>query len=242
MNRVRLGGSPRSGVVLTGPTTSITGPITYQMLATDSSIRVTSGPATINLATAATGVQDGALVYIVSFDASGNLITINAAGGDNINGGPTLGLSEYGAYVVLKARNSGGVTNWTIYSTNPFDRYPFPLNPTLVAGAQGPLSMGYAMVPQGVRYLKLAYFGLDAIVGAGTVTILVHGLQNDPQTLTIVNPNSAVAQINSPGNNNWKTLPNLVPLADGTRVQATVSTNAAFTGPTTVFGGLEFWS
>lgn len=243
MNRARLGGSNRSGAIITGPTTSITGPISYQALPTDTAIRVSSGAATITLATAAQGIQDGQLLYVITFDATGALTTITAGGSDSIAAGPSVGLAEYGAYVVLKARYAGGgVISWTIFSTNPFDRYPFPLQPTLAAGAQGPLSLGSILIPQGVRFLKLAAFAHDAVVSAGTSTFNIHGLNNDPQTLTISNPNSSVGQLNSPGNNNWKTLPNLVPLANGTRVSATITTNAAFAGPTTVCGVLEFWS
>lgn len=233
---------PFSGATITGPTTTI-GAGAYAMLPTDTNIRVTGGPATITLLGAA-NLRDGQRVYIVSFDASGNAVTIAAQAGDNIVGAGPWQLAQYGAFVELQVRISGGgtVANWLVVSSNTFVSLPFPIQPVLAAGAQGPISMGYILLPQGPRYLHSLFFALDAAIAAGGhATVNVHGLFADPTTIVIGPAAAGNGTIYGPGNPNRVSVPNLAGTNVGTRIQATVTTDAAFGGATTIAGLLQAW-
>jgi hypothetical protein len=243
-------GSPLG--IYTGPTLSVSGTSATVSPGGPLNVRVTgaAGAAvTITLPSVAAGLQDGQCVYVTTFDASGfptQVVPANPGGGDNIVGGSQWNLANYGASAVFYARVASGVANWLVLASNTFAPYIFPLQPTLAAGAQGPLSLGSIIVPQGPRYahsLWLACYSASGptVLSGGTLTLSFTGLASSPATLAISSPNGASAQTFAPGNANRITVPNGTPSATGTLLEATVSTNAAFAGPTNCVAGLTFW-
>lgn len=232
--------------IFSGPTLSVA---TTSAVLTPAvtNVRVTgaAGAAvTITLPSVAAGLQDGQAVFVTTFDASGfptQIVPANPGGGDNIVGGTQWNLANYGAFALLYARVAAGVANWLVMASNTFAPFTFPLQPTLAAGAQGPLSLGGIIVPQGPRYAHGLWLFCPAVLTGGTLTLSVTGLAASPATLAVSSPNGAIGQIFAPGNANRITVPNGTPGATGTLMQATVSTNAAFAGPATVMAGIDFW-
>jgi hypothetical protein len=223
----------------TGPTTSVNGG-TYNMLPGDTAIRVNLAPQTINLAGAAAGVQDGQHVLIINFDTGNGPVVLVPHAGDDIVGGPSFNLAFYDDVIVLQARIAAGVVHWIIASSSSFTQLQFPLQPTLAAGAQGPISLGYILLPAAVRYLHSVYYAHDAALAAGQSTVILHGLATDPSPFTCTAPAQASGNIFPPGSGPRLTTQN-VGTGLGCLIQATVTTNAAFSGPTTVVCTLRAW-
>jgi hypothetical protein len=230
------GGSVAGPLVVGGTTTVASG--AYQMLSTDSLIRVQGGPTTITLGsvslapgTPGSGIRDGQRVTIVSFDSGGDAIAIVPTAGDNINGGSQFNLGEYGAFLELQARNAGIVTNWVVVGMyDGWDTMMFPLQPALAAGAQGPLSLGTLFIPQGPRFLHSIWVGAPAALTAGSLSVVVTGPSGGPRTVTLSSPGpptQATGTLFNPGNANELTVP-IAGASAGAIFTATVSTVAAF--------------
>jgi hypothetical protein len=223
-------------VVITGPTLNLVAG-TYNVAATTTNIRVSSGAVTLNLPSVAQGVQDGQQLFVVTFDTSGNATVINAAAGDNILGGPSYNLASYAATVTLQARVAGGVANWLVVACNTFTTLLFPTQPTLVAGAQGPLPLGSIILPQGPRYMHSVWGICAAALSAGQLTLSITGMFATPSTYVINSPNQSLGTLYAPGNANRITVPN-TGAGGPTLLTATVTTTAAFAGGVGPFAAL----
>jgi hypothetical protein len=235
------GGVGTAGPIATGATTTI-GTGAYTALASDTYIRCNGGalgnPTTITLPTVASGLRAGQRIAICSFDLSGNLVTILPAAGDNIVGGTAYNLGNYGEVVEFQCRIAGTVANWLMTSRYVHPIFTFPIQPTLAAGAQGPLSMGWVQIPQGPVYVFAIAISHDAALTGGVSTFSLNGLSTTPHTQTITSPAKDTMFVVSPGNAGWLTVPGA---SAGASVQLTISTNAAFAGPTTAFASLLLW-
>jgi hypothetical protein len=229
--------------IFTGPTANVTtGPV--NLPPTTTFVRVLGGGGTVvlNLPTAAQGVTDGQWMSFVTFDAGGAPTILTPAAGDNIVGGPAWNLAAFGASATIEARVVGTVVNWIVIATNTFETYHFPLQPTLAAGAQGPIPLGTIFVPQGPRYLHSAWTSANAALTGGSLTVSMTGLASSPATFTITNPANGTGTLFSPGNANRITVPNTGPSnATGTLLTASVSTVAGFGGATGVDFTVCFW-
>lgn len=242
MPRARLGATQLKSPLILGPKTDVTAS-NYTAVASDHYIRVNSGPSNVTLPSASKGTAvNGQRIALVSFDAAGNLVQVLADSGDDIEGGPVFTLGFYGAHMELEARIVPGstATHWLLVSTNGRGVQTFPIQPTLAAGAQGPLDLGGIIIPQGPRYLASIWAACDAALTGGSLTVTVHGLFADPTTLTISNGFANNGVLYNPGNANRIT----VPKANGgpALLTASVSTIAGFGGATRIYAGVDLWS
>ena len=232
------------GPTVTGAITNITSANSpYQVKVTDTWIACQSGPIALTLPTVAQGVQNGQRFGFINYDSSGHSMTIAPGVGDNVEGGAgPFAPNVYALSFDLVASVAGSVITWETTARGTFDRYIFPLQPTLAAGAQGPLSLGWVFVPQGPRYPHGVIFSHDAVLTGGSSTFSITGLAVSPGTWTISPPNDTNYTLFNPGNASRLTAPNAVPVQAGTKLQCTITTAAGFAGPTTCFAQIEFWN
>lgn len=232
--------------IFSGPTLSVAGTSAVLTPAV-SNVRVTGAagaPVTITLPTVAQGLQDGQAIFVVTFDGAGfptQIVPGNPGGGDNIVGGTQWNLAQYNGFALLYARVAAGVANWLVMASNTFETYHFPLQPTLAAGAQGPIPLGTILVPQGPRYAHSLFTSCNGTLSGGSLTMTMTGLAN-PSSQTVSSGANSTGQLFAPGNNNRITVPNAgTNNANGTLCTASVSTAAGFAGATAVDVTLCMW-